>query len=539
MTVPTTQDRSRFETTKRLLAQLVNEGFAVSTLIHQQLIFHSANGDKELWIRAHCRPDTSIHTEGTRVLPPLRPECLQPPVLLGKGDSETEELEPGAIFRFILPWFTHNAEESILETMADQLRSTAEMQEKWLEMSKSQPFLSLHSPMIAWERSIVYGHQTHPFHRSCWAIPPLKPVLPEHIPEMVAPSLSFVSIPRKDMRVTGPFEMTLEPLLQKLEIPKPTDENTLIVPCLTRQVPAILHHFENATVIAERSSIADAQASMRTVTLRPELEFNYHLKLALACQITSAVRTVTPWTTGQGRAISDLLEKTLQADLCVLREDLEPRARMENETLVVAAALMERHPEDGKTYPERLFSLDTVEARKKWFRTYMHALFKAMLHPLVHHGIALEAHAQNTVVRLCSATGKIKGFAIRDFGGVHFHKPTLREQGFPLDWEIPGSLTLTDDLISVWHLASHTLLQCHAPSLLYGLRLETHGGWGVVMEELESVLQGFGGDVAKELLEYFCVKTVVLKSFLRMLMAGMYRENIELRVSNPLVLSST
>ncbi|GIC86385.1 siderophore [Aspergillus udagawae] len=562
MTVPTIQDRSRFETTKRLLAQLVNEGFAVSTLIHQQLIFHSANGDKELWIRAHCRPDTLIHTEGTRVLPPLRPECLQPPVLLGKGDSETEELEPGAIFRFILPWFTHNAEESFLETMADQLRSTAEMQEKWLEMSKAQPFLSLHSPMIAWERSIVYGHQTHPLHRSCWAIPPLKPVLPEHIPEMVAPSLSFVSIPRKDMRVTGPFETTLEPLLQKLEIPKPTDENTLIVPCLTRQVPAILHHFENATVIAERSSIADAQASMRTVTLRPELEFNYHLKLALACQITSAVRTVTPWTTGQGRAISDLLEKTLPPDLwvfkeiaavtgrqedfhaakhlsCVLREDLELRARMENETLVVAAALMERHPEDGKTYPERLLGLDTVEARKKWFRTYVHALFKAMLHPLVHHGIALEAHAQNTVVRFCTATGKIKGFAIRDFGGVHFHRPTLREQGFPLDWEIPGSLTLSDDLISVWHLASHTLLQCHAPSLLYGLRLETHGGWGVVMEELESVLQGFGGDVAKVLLEYFCVKTVVLKSFLRMLMAGMYRENIELRVSNPLVLSST
>ncbi|KAL6232504.1 hypothetical protein BDW75DRAFT_242903 [Aspergillus navahoensis] len=136
--------------------------------------------------------------------------------------------------------------------MADQLRRTAEMQEKWLEMSKAQPFLSLHSPMIAWERSIVYGHQTHPFHRSCWAIPPLKPVLPEHIPEMIAPSLSFVSIPRKDMRVTGPVETTLEPLLQKLEIPKPTDENTLIVPCLTRQTPAILHHFENATVMSRR-----------------------------------------------------------------------------------------------------------------------------------------------------------------------------------------------------------------------------------------------------------------------------------------------
>jgi hypothetical protein len=220
----------------------------------------------------------------------------------------------------------------------------------------------------------------------------LKPVLPEHIPEMIAPSLSFISIPRSDMRVSGPFKTTLEPLLQKLEIPSPTDKNTLIVPCLTRQIPAILQLFGKATVIAERASIAAAQASMRTVTLRPELQFNYHLKLALACQITSAVRTVTPWTTGQGRAISELLEGTLPADLwvfkevaavtgrqgdfhaakhlsCVLREDLEPRARMNDETLVVAAALMERHPQDGKTYPERLFKLDTVEERKEWFRT--------------------------------------------------------------------------------------------------------------------------------------------------------------------------
>jgi hypothetical protein len=130
MTAPTIQDQSRFETTKRLLAQLVNEGFAVTTLIHQQLIFHSANGDKQLWIKVNRRHDTLLHTEGTRLLPPLRPECLQPPVLLGNGDSETEELEPGAIFRFIFPWFTHTAEESFLETMAEQLRSTAEMQGK-------------------------------------------------------------------------------------------------------------------------------------------------------------------------------------------------------------------------------------------------------------------------------------------------------------------------------------------------------------------------------------------------------------------------
>ncbi|KAL4732808.1 IucC family-domain-containing protein [Aspergillus similis] len=557
MTIPSIQDRSRFETTKRLLAQLVNEGFAVGSLINRQIILHGKKGSKELWIRINIHHDTLLNTDGTRVYPILRPESLQPPVILGKRDSETEELEPAAVFRFVSPWFTSFADEECLAKMADQLQSTAKMQAKWLEISLSQPILCLDSPLIAWERSIVYGHQTHPFHRSCWSIPPLKPVLPEHIPDMITPSISFVAVPREDMRVTGPFETILKPILIRLGLSEQEDENSLIVPCLTRQIPAILRYFPDAVVIAETRYIADSQVSLRTVTLRPELGFNYHLKLALACQITSAVRTVTPWTTGQGRAISELLEKVLPGNLwvfkevaavtgsqedfmaakhlsCVLREDLEPRAKANDESLIVAAALMERHPLDEKTYPERLFQLNSVEEKKAWFRSYINALFTAMLHPIVHHGIALEAHAQNTVVRLCRSTGKIAGFAIRDFGGVKFHKPTLRDQGYNVDWEIPGSLTLSNDLHSVWNLASHTLLQCHVPGLLYAFRLENHGGWEVVRDELEGVLGGFGRRVGRELFEYLCSETVVMKSFLRMLMEGMYRENVELTVPNPL-----
>lgn len=147
-----------------------------------------------------------------------------------------------------------------------------------------------------------------------------------------------------------------------------------------------------------------------------------------------------------------------------------------------------------------------------------------MLHPLINHGIALEAHHQNVVVRICRDTGRIKGFAIRDFGGVKFHKPTLRSQGFNLDWEIPGSLTLTDDLSSVWNITSHSLLQSHAASLLYALRLEKHGGWAVIQEELSNVLTSSKAEAAKGLLEYFRSDTVVLKSFLNMIIKGLYRE---------------
>lgn len=219
-------------------------------------------------------------------------------------------------------------------------------------------------------------------------------MLPQYVAKMLAPSLAFVSVPHADMRVTGPFEVTLEPLLEKLGILKQNYGDKLIVPCLAQQLPAIFHHFPNSVFIREIPCVADAQASMRTITLRPELGFNYHMKLSLACQITSAVRTITPWTTGQGSAITELLEKVLPADLwvfrevaaisgrqedfdaakhlsCVFREDLEPRAKLNNEALVVAAALIEQHPADGHTYPERLFNLETVGQRKAWFKEYV------------------------------------------------------------------------------------------------------------------------------------------------------------------------
>ncbi|KAL2818228.1 hypothetical protein BDW59DRAFT_165560 [Aspergillus cavernicola] len=51
---------------------------------------------------------------------------------------------------------------------------------------------------------------------------PLETVLPKNILEMTTPSLSFISIPRSDMRISGPFEETIESLI-KLNIPKTSD----------------------------------------------------------------------------------------------------------------------------------------------------------------------------------------------------------------------------------------------------------------------------------------------------------------------------
>jgi siderophore synthetase component len=135
---------------------------------------------------------------------------------------------------------------------------------------------------------------------------------------------------------------------------------------------------------------------MRTLTLRPELNFRYHLKLSLACQITSALRTITPWTALGGAEVSALLEKLLPPDMwlfkevaavtgaqkdfndakhfsCILREDLELRANAQGESLIIASAFSQLpvtgFEKETTAQPEALFPPANEQREKKeWFR---------------------------------------------------------------------------------------------------------------------------------------------------------------------------
>lgn len=194
------------------------------------------------------------------------------------------------------------------------------------------------------------------------------------------------------MLISGGYEETLELLLQKLKVPKPSSER-LIVPCLTQQLPAVQLYFPNAIVVKTVSQSADALASVRTLQTRPELDFPYHIKLSLACQITSALRTITPWTAIGGPFFSDLLKKFLPETLwvyrevgaitgsqedfskakhlsCILRDDLEAQAKANNEMLVLAAALAHHLPGTSQSYKEILFNLKTPQDKREWLQRY-------------------------------------------------------------------------------------------------------------------------------------------------------------------------
>lgn len=255
---------------------------------------------------------------------------------------------------------------------------------------------------------MICGHPTHPvcckgfpihfklsltmmqFHRTCDAKPPLKPVIPEDIPGMLTPELSFVSIPSSDMHVAGPFKEVLQPLLNTLGIPS-ASEGHMVVPCLSQQLPSVLQRFPQANVLKSLPGCVDAQASLRTLTVRPELEFPFNLKLSLACQVTSALRTITPWSAQGGPIVTDILTRFLLPELwlfrevaaatgsqsnfddakhlsCILREDLEPRADANDEALIIAAALTQQPHGTSQPYAEIIFDLKTITEKQDWFR---------------------------------------------------------------------------------------------------------------------------------------------------------------------------
>lgn len=143
--VCTRQDDGSFETTRRLLAEIVNEGLVEATVATatdkhksvQYLYLHPRQDlslvDEARWVRVGVRPSTTLETRDGRVAAVVRPDCLEMPVAIGsKEDSKggEHELDPGVIFRFVSPWLAENAGPDVLDGIALELQNSARNQGK-------------------------------------------------------------------------------------------------------------------------------------------------------------------------------------------------------------------------------------------------------------------------------------------------------------------------------------------------------------------------------------------------------------------------
>jgi len=145
--------------------------------------------------------------------------------------------------------------------------------------------------------------------------------------------------------------------------------------------------------------------------------------------------------------------------------------------------------------------------------------FSAFLPPALQDGVAFEAHPQNAIARFSlQPPHELRGFVIRDFGGVRVHPPTLlASTGVTLD-VLPGHPVVTETLDDVYVRLYQTMIHNHLQQLVRVLGLHYNGkGWEVIRSRLREAIPR-GHTLERAWLGE--AKTVAGKSFIRMRMVG-------------------
>ncbi|KXN81323.1 hypothetical protein AN958_05178 [Leucoagaricus sp. SymC.cos] len=445
-----------------------------------------------------------------------------------------------------------NLDPAISKDIGEEFASAVKWQTYSFKNPPPAPIFD--SPSIDWEESIVEGHPTHPMHKTRRFLPPLPDFVPGSY-DLYNPKLRFVAVPRKDLKITYDWEGLTRPLLdaaaKKAGQPLVVQEGYVVVPIHELQVAHVEAKFSGVEVYPEEFNLdLRAQQSVRSVII-PGAYRDLSLKLGVGIKLTSAIRTISPESAYLGPRFSAKVVPVLELDpevvtvakelasvvhahpdgeiakhcAAIVRECYENTSEERGERLIVCTSLVESgHAGEGGDVPPviRVFGLDTEEKRVEWLDKFVAVFFKAFLPSVLKNGVAFECHPQNCVARFDLKTKELKGFIIRDFGGLKIHPLTLRETtGVELD-VIAGHSIISEDLDAVYARMYHTVFHNHFQQLIRVLGLHYNGrGWDVVRKNLEIAIPKshplWKAWMSPE------KKSFPGKCFLRMRMSGMYR----------------
>lgn len=256
------------------------------------------------------------------------------------------------------------------------------------------------------------------------------------------------------------------------------------------------------------------------------------MKLAVGVKISSSLRTISHFTADFGPRFSRDIVPKLAVNPDILAVELEPSSAVyrtpdpevakhftvvireecrtpPGEVLIVCAALLEMDHAGvppGVSAVEHIFELDNEEKRVDFldryaFRPefleipprilcrYIKIACKALIPALIYNGIAFEAHAQNVLARFDVATKELRGFVIRDLGGLRIHPPTLREST-GVDFQfLPGHCIATETLEETFPKFYHTFVHNHIQRLIRLLGLHYNGrGWEMLRKHMGCVI---------------------------------------------------
>ncbi|KAF7727683.1 hypothetical protein EC973_007238 [Apophysomyces ossiformis] len=423
-----------------------------------------------------------------------------------------------------------------------------------------KPLPTLASSTIHWEQSILEGHATHPMHKARKSYPPMPPLNPGQV-NLEQPKIRPVAIPKSSMNLRGDFEELSRPLIDAMlknesKTLRAKYPDHVFMPIHELQIPNVEAKFPDAVVLPPQYNVTvEALTSIRSVAA-PTILPGLSVKLCLGIKISSALRTITPFSTYFGPGFSfDVVPKltydkkklTIERELgsavynhedfdeakhcsCVIREAFE-YAEDNRDLIVPCAALVEKiqRPDTDETLLTHTWGLDTEEKRIAFLDRYIETALQAFLPPLLVNGVAFEAHGQNTLARFDRNTGELKGFVIRDFGGVKVHRETLKRScGADLD-VLPDSCVVAETLDESYKLLYHTLIHSHLQRLIRVLNLHYNGkGWEMLRGHMSRMIPK-----DHSLWTVFMEKTKVPgKCLVRMKIEELYRDYIYRPVPN-------
>ncbi|KAI8089336.1 IucC family-domain-containing protein [Halteromyces radiatus] len=419
-----------------------------------------------------------------------------------------------------------NVNEKLIQLISQELDSSMLYQAHAYNHPKMLP--SLESSTVEWEQIILEGHATHPMHKARKSFAPMAPLHPEET-NLENPKIRLVAIPKDCMQLRGDFETLSQPLVDiilskstggddddNIKLLRKEWSNHILMPVHELQVVNIQQLFPKAYIFPEVNHITvQSLTSIRSVAI-PELFPGMSLKLCLGIKVSSALRTITPYSTYFGPGFSsevvphltyDPQVLTIERELasavyihddtdiakhcsCVLREAVEYDVDNQD-TIVPCAALVEKiqQPDTDITLVKHVWNLDTDEKRVDFLDRYIDLALQAFLPPALINGVAFEAHGQNTLARFDKKTGLLKGFVIRDFGGIKVHRETLiKSAGVDID-VLPDSCVVADTKDEVFKLLYHTLIHSHLQRLIRVLDLHYDGrGWAMVRKHLNRLV---------------------------------------------------
>ncbi|HET6585180.1 MAG TPA: IucA/IucC family protein, partial [Nannocystaceae bacterium] len=367
------------------------------------------------------------------------------------------------------------------------------------------------------EHVVVEGHPWHPMTKTRLGLRTSEVL--RHAPEWLADvPLVAVDVPRALARTSGPWIETVAPIVGH------PPAGLVRIPVHLAQWRRIAGVADLAAPLTNRGPVARARAllSVRTVAVPGS---PLHLKLALDVHTTSARRIVSPMSVANGAPVTALLERIAARDpvargepaLVVLGEraaaGLDPTAfgdaarqlgaiardahELARAPAMVCAALGDRWP-DGTRGLERLAARGPGDPRERattLVHAYIGGLVPPVLRMLVAHGVALEVHLQNTLVRSDGRCGL--RFVVRDLGGIRLHRGRLAAAGHEITLD-PASFITTDDLDELVGKLAHTLVHAHMAAF-FGWVHDAFGvaeaeGWAALRATIAALLQRWSAE---------------------------------------------